>query len=155
MELGYKTILVAVDGSNESERAFRRAAQIAKSNDAKLLLVHIIDGRAIAAVDTYTFDSPLTDNDPTVFIKYENHARELLEKYKKEAEDAGLKDVNYYLQNGYPKELITDIANDNKVDLVVCGATGLNAFERLLIGSVSEYITRHVKCDVLLVRSQE
>ena len=33
------------------------------------------------------------------------------------------------------------------------GATGLNAVERLFIGSVSEYVIRHAPCDVLIVRT--
>ncbi len=33
------------------------------------------------------------------------------------------------------------------------GATGLNAVERLLIGSVTEYVTRTADCDVLVVRT--
>ena len=33
------------------------------------------------------------------------------------------------------------------------GATGLNAVERLLIGSVTEYVTRVADCDVLVVRT--
>ncbi len=33
------------------------------------------------------------------------------------------------------------------------GATGLNAVERLLIGSVTEYVTRTAVCDVLVVRT--
>jgi nucleotide-binding universal stress UspA family protein len=33
------------------------------------------------------------------------------------------------------------------------GATGLNAIERLLIGSVTEYVTRVSKVDTLIVRS--
>ncbi|AKU59378.1 nucleotide-binding protein [Lacticaseibacillus paracasei] len=33
------------------------------------------------------------------------------------------------------------------------GATGLNAVERLLIGSVTEYVTRNALCDVLVVRT--
>ena len=33
------------------------------------------------------------------------------------------------------------------------GATGLNAVERLFIGSVSEYVIRHAICDVLIVRT--
>ena len=37
----------------------------------------------------------------------------------------------------------------------MCGATGLNAVERFLIGSVSEHITRHARCDVLVVRSED
>ncbi|MFR9373884.1 universal stress protein, partial [Streptococcus pneumoniae] len=42
-----------------------------------------------------------------------------------------------------------------EVDLILVGATGLNAFERLLVGSSSEYILRHAKVDLLVVREQE
>ena len=45
------------------------------------------------------------------------------------------------------------IAPDKHVDLIVCGATGLNAVERILIGSVSQHILRYAKCDVLIVRT--
>jgi len=36
--------------------------------------------------------------------------------------------------------------------LIIVGATGLNAVERFLIGSVSESVARYSKCDVLIVR---
>ncbi len=38
---------------------------------------------------------------------------------------------------------------------IMVGATGLNTFERLLIGSSSEYILRHAKVDLLIVRDSE
>ncbi len=38
---------------------------------------------------------------------------------------------------------------------MLLGATGLNAFERLLIGSSSEYIMRHATIDLLIVRDGE
>ncbi|MCP6726407.1 universal stress protein [Klebsiella pneumoniae] len=38
-------------------------------------------------------------------------------------------------------------------DLIMIGATGLNAVERILIGSVTEYVTRMAICDVLVVRT--
>ncbi|WP_143464497.1 universal stress protein, partial [Lactobacillus taiwanensis] len=38
------------------------------------------------------------------------------------------------------------------IDLIILGATGLNAVERLLIGSITEYVTRTAACDVLVVR---
>ena len=37
----------------------------------------------------------------------------------------------------------------------MCGASGLNAVERFMIGSVSEAIVRHASCDVLVVRTEE
>ena len=57
------------------------------------------------------------------------------------------------IEYGSPKiKVPRDIAENFRADLIVCGATGLNAVERFLIGSVSESITRHAKCDVLVVR---
>ena len=40
------------------------------------------------------------------------------------------------------------------VDLIMIGATGLNAIERLLIGSVTEYVTRTANVDTLIVRAK-
>ncbi|MFP9068907.1 universal stress protein, partial [Enterococcus faecalis] len=55
---------------------------------------------------------------------------------------------------GSPKQIIArEIPEDNQVDLIMLGATGLNAVERLFIGSVSEYVIRNAACDVLVVRT--
>ena len=154
MELVYKKILVAVDGSKDAEKAFKKAIQIAKRNDTKLLLAHIIDPRSYTALGVYTYDTPLVAYDPTIVEKYENSARDLLEKYIQEGIEAGIKNLNFVIERGSPKKLISkDIPDKNKVDLIICGATGLNAVERFMVGSVSEYTVRHAKCDVLLVRS--
>jgi len=57
------------------------------------------------------------------------------------------------IEYGSPKVTIAKkLAPNHNVDLIVCGATGLNAVERFFIGSVSESITRYAKCDVLIVR---
>lgn len=45
------------------------------------------------------------------------------------------------------------LPQDHEVDLIMLGATGLNAVERLFIGSVSEYVIRNASCDVLVVRT--
>lgn len=51
-------------------------------------------------------------------------------------------------------EIPKNIAAKYEADLIVVGATGLNAVERLLIGSVSEAIIRHATCDVLIARTR-
>jgi nucleotide-binding universal stress UspA family protein len=43
MGLKYQNILVAIDGSTEADRAFKKGIEIAKRNDATLVLVHVID----------------------------------------------------------------------------------------------------------------
>ncbi len=147
MSLAYNNILVAIDGSKESEKAFQKALAIAKLNDAKLLITHIIDVRTVSPVKIY---------DSTVEERAEIYANELLASHKKEAEDAGLSKVELIIEHGSPKiKIAKEIAPKHDVDLIVCGATGLNAMERLFIGSVSEHITRYAKCNVLVVRSSE
>jgi nucleotide-binding universal stress UspA family protein len=147
MSLKYQNILVAVDGSKEAEWAFQKAIAIAKRNDATLSMIHVIDTRSFAAIESY---------DRTVGERAIRYAEELLEGYKKEAAGKGVTKVNTYVEYGSPKVIIPREANKNiEADLIICGATGLNAVERFLIGSVSEHITRAAHCDVLVVRTEE
>lgn len=81
-------------------------------------------------------------------------AKKTLDKYVEEAQAQGLTNVSYTIEYGAPKTIIArDVPNEMKADLIMIGATGLNAVERLLIGSVTEYVTRTAVCDVLVVRT--
>lgn len=144
----YKSIVVAVDGSSEAKYAFQKSVDIAKSNpEAKLSLVNVIDTRSFAAIEAY---------DRSIAEKAQQFSEDLLEGYKKEAEEAGVNNVNLIIEYGSPKTIITkELSKLVDADLIVCGATGLNAVERFLIGSVSEAIVRSSKCDVLVVRTPE
>ena len=53
MSQQYERIMVAVDGSYESELAFIKGVHVAKRNNAQLLLVHVIDTRALQSVATF------------------------------------------------------------------------------------------------------
>jgi nucleotide-binding universal stress UspA family protein len=147
MNMAYKKILVAVDGSKEAEWAFKKSVEIAKRNEASIILSHIIDVRNLATVEAY---------DRAIMERAEKHAKELLENYKKQALEAGVKEVITDIEYGSPKvKIAKEVAPKYETDLIVCGATGLNAVERFLIGSVSEHITRYAKCDVLVVRTEK
>lgn len=147
MGLKYQNILAAIDGSQEAEWAFKKAIEIAKRNNAKLLLVHVIDTRTFATVEAY---------DRTIAERADQFVTELLENYQKLAINAGVTQVEYVIEFGSPKVKIPkDIAKKNNCDLIVCGATGLNAVERFFIGSVSEHIARYATCDVLIIRTEK
>lgn len=147
MGLTYKNILVAVDGSKEAEWAFKKAIEVAKRNEADLVVAHVIDTRNFATIEAY---------DKTMAERSESYAKELLEEYKQQAEQAGVNNVKIEVEYGSPKVKIPkEIAKKNNIDLIICGATGLNAVERFLIGSVSEHITRYAPCDVLVIRTQK
>lgn len=145
MSLTYKNILVAIDGSKESQKAFNKAIAIAKRNDAKLIIAHVIDTRSFATVEAY---------DRTIAERAERFASDLLNEHKQEATAAGITKIELVTEYGSPKvKIAKDLAPHHNADLIICGATGLNAVERFFIGSVSEHITRYAKCDVLVVRS--
>ncbi|MBS4191598.1 universal stress protein [Bacillus sp. FJAT-49705] len=147
MGMKYSNILVAVDGSTEAEWAFKKSIEVAKRNDARITIAHIIDTRTFATVEAY---------DRTIAERADMFARELMEKYKNEALEAGVSNVEYVIDYGSPKIRIPkDIAKKHSVDLIICGATGMNAVERFLIGSVSENIVRYAPCDVLVIRTNK
>jgi len=140
----YKNIIVAVDGSEAAERAFTKSLDIVKRNNAKLILAHVVDSRTFATAEAY---------DRTIAERAEQYATELLDGYVEKAKNAGITDIERCIEFGSPKvKIAKNIADDFKADLIICGATGMTAVERFLIGSVSESITRHASCDVLVVR---
>ncbi|WP_027107390.1 universal stress protein [Ligilactobacillus ceti] len=143
----YQNILVPVDGSYEAELAFKKAIAVAQRNgsDTTLHLVHIVDTRAFQNISS--FDTEMVE-------QVTETARQTMEGYVKEAKEIGMTNITYSIEYGAPKVLIAkEIPEQQKTDLIVIGATGLNAVERLLIGSVTEYVTRTATCDVLVVRT--
>ena len=137
--------MVAVDGSHESELAFEKGVNVALRNGSRLTIAHVIDTRALQSVSTFDAD---------VYEDLQEDAKKLTAELKEKAQKSGIKYVDIVIEN--PKTLLaTDIPEEHKVDLIMVGATGLNAFERLLVGSSSEYILRHAKVDLLVVRDPE
>lgn len=143
----YRRILVAIDGSFESELAFEKAVNIALRNDATLLLTHIIDTNVLQSVATF---------DNYIYERLEKESQAVLDAYEQQAREKGVSSIKQIIEFGNPKiQLSTEIPDKENVDLIMVGATGMNTFERLMIGSSSEYILRHAKVDLLIVRDKE
>lgn len=146
MRKKYNNIVVAIDGSKESEIAFKRAVNVALQNESKLYLLNVIDKRSYVGLEAY--DSSFSDRAKAITL-------ELLEEYKQRAVESNVQNVEIVIEFGSPKEQIPrKIAPNLGADLIICGATGLNSVEKFIIGSVSENIVRHAKCDVLMVRDE-
>ena len=143
----YHHIQVAVDGSEESKIAFEKAAHIAHQNSASLDIIHVIDTRAFQNVSS--FDSAMVEQ-----VSVDAEAE--MKKYYQQAKEMGVENVKYDVLFGSPKVLIAhDYPKEHDIDLIILGATGLNAVERLLIGSVTEYVSRTAESDVLVVRTNK
>ena len=141
----YEKILVPIDGSKEAKLAFDKAIEVAKRNHAKLVLAHVIDTRSLQTPTG--FEGNFSD-------EIRKQAENLFAEYVEDAKAQNFTDVETVLEYGSPKVVISkQLTKDYGIDLIMMGATGLNAVERLFIGSVSEYVIRNASCDVLVVRT--
>ena len=141
----YSKILVPVDGSNEARLAFEKAIEVAKRNRAQVLIAHIIDTRVLQTPTG--FEGNFNE-------EIQRQTENLFQEYRQYAQEHDFNDIDFVLEYGSPKVFISkNIPKDYQIDLIMMGATGLNAVERLFIGSVSEYVIRNAHCDVLVVRT--
>lgn len=140
----YKNILVPVDGSEQSNHSFRKAVAIAQRNHAKLQMVHVTDTRNVSLTPEFSsLSGPISTEglDYTFLDDLESYAR-----------DAGI-EVERTVTNGNPMTLIAEaFPEEFGSDLIVIGATGKGAITRALVGSVSNYVVKNAKVDVLVVR---
>lgn len=150
----YKRILVAVDGSDAAKLAFKKAVAVTQRNKGSLIIAHVIDERSVVAqqapFDAYgqqhTINFSLTDT--------REAALNTLNAYKDYALKHGIEDVKIVVEFGNPKSALAyDLPKEYDIDLIMMGATGLNAVERFFIGSVSENVLREAISDVLIVRT--
>ena len=135
-----KTIVVAYDGTEASERALERAGDIATAFGASVVVTSVssvMTGASHGGGSVDPTDSP------------EEHDALLTEAQAKLA-GRGI-EAAAVLGVGDPAEAIVQLAEQRNADLIVVGTREPGLFERLLGHSVSAAVQRHARCDVLIV----
>jgi nucleotide-binding universal stress UspA family protein len=137
-----KSILVAVDDSDQSTWALEEAVTWARRTGATVHLLHVID---IAPVLTpeFAFDDSLRH--PALI----DAGKELLNKLSQKVPAALL--GKKLLRDGSAEREIVDTAREQQSDLIVLGTHGRGLLGRFLLGSVAEAVVRHALCPVLTV----
>ena len=79
------------------------------------------------------------------------YAKSILSDGKKKAETEGIQ-VETLMVDGHVVEEILKAARDGDYSLIVIGSRGLSTLKELLMGSVSDGVTKHAPCPVLVVR---
>lgn len=144
----FRRILLASDGSLGSQKAADAAFALAKRFDACLNVLHVFPLSGWVPADEAD-----PDRVPTPAERQESERRRQGVEASVEAA-ATETGVPYHLceSQGHAGEVIVRYAVEEQYDLIVMGSRGLGRFERLLLGSVSNYVGNHASCPVLIVR---
>jgi len=135
-------VLVATDGSEHAMKAVARALELAEKQGAQVTLM------SVGYYERGDFD----EMPPFVSDKLEAEARGALNKAKAAFDAKGIQ-VETVLATGLvPANLIIRKAQDGKFDRIIMGSTGMNALERVLMGSTAAKVAAHAPCEVTIVR---
>jgi nucleotide-binding universal stress UspA family protein len=137
-------ILVPTDSTEHSIRAAKYALSIAKSQDAEIVLVYVVDE---VVIDQFSNETERA----VVEAELKNDGQRSIHYAMGLAEKAGVKATSM-LVRGRPFEQIVNITKSFDIDLVVMGTYGRKAVERILIGSVAERVIEYAPCPVLVVK---
>ncbi|MGE5638628.1 MAG: universal stress protein [Clostridia bacterium] len=153
--MGYKRILVPIDGSSTARLGLREALRLAKGGQgaqrATIQLVHVVDEHYILMAA-----SEVGVQLGSVINDLKAGGRRMLKAAEATVRQAGLPCTTVMLETltGPAAEPIVRQARKWRADLIVIGTHGRRGVRRLLLGSDAEQIVRTSPVPVLLVRSK-
>jgi nucleotide-binding universal stress UspA family protein len=138
----FNRIIVAIDGSEHSNRALSCARELAERFGASLWLVHAYP---------QTSDLRSYDQFGKLIAQRKRAGQSILDKARKILGEINC-EIHEELLEGPEAEAILSVAEIQKVGLILIGTRGLGSLEGILLGSVSRKVTHHASCPVMLVR---
>ncbi|MGZ9129994.1 MAG: universal stress protein [Candidatus Binatia bacterium] len=127
-----KRILCPVDFSVASQEAMTAAEQLAAELKAEIILVHASGAARRSKEEVESADA----------------VRQL---QALRVRSSGVV-IDHVVHPGPPGEVICWLAENRQCDLIVMGTHGRTGLAHLLLGSVAEYVLRHARCPVVIVR---
>jgi nucleotide-binding universal stress UspA family protein len=136
----FKTVLIATDGSSDSERAFALARSLATEADGRLVIVHVTE---IVGGKGGVYPQALDDDEIKVDI--EAKAAEL------RAQGVDAEAMVETIRAGGPAHVIADVAESQGADVIVVGTRGRSPVGELILGSVPVRLLHIAHRPVLVV----
>ena len=144
-DLGYDKGFGALDGSEQQGAVLDRAITAAVTNNAHLVIGHVIDSTALET--TGSFPANLIQSLDEAF------RASIADQVAAAEAEPLVKSVKVVVKAGRIRETLKEEMLDvENPDLVVCGARGLSPIKYALLGSISTFLIRASKKDVLVVK---
>jgi nucleotide-binding universal stress UspA family protein len=138
-------ILMGIDDSKFSGDVVRAIVTQFRAENTEVRVLHVLQPVAPAPPQMAPGYAPELEDQ-------KKQARELVERIANELGSAGFK-VDIAVEIGDIRETIIDSAAEWRADLIVVGSHGQRGIQRFLLGSVAEFVARHAKCSVEIVRT--
>jgi nucleotide-binding universal stress UspA family protein len=135
-------IIVAVDGSEHSDRALHYAKTLAEGFGSIVRLVHAFP---------HTSDLFGYEEYEKLVARRELAGQAVLDRGRQQLGETSA-DVHEELLEGPPAEAILRVAEARRADLIIMGTRGLGGLRGVLLGSVSHKVIQSASCPVLVVR---
>ena len=144
MEMLPTRILLAADGSKDSQLALQTAAGLAGRVGAELHVVYV------ALISPWVLSGRLSD---TEYAKLRQEQEGFLDDIVSRIEAAGGRITEKYFRVGHrADDEIIRLSEELIVDLIIVGSKGQRTLERALMGSDAESVVRHSRYPVMVVR---
>ena len=140
----FARILLATDGSPNSQQAAAVAAQVAKSYDSEVTVMSAIpsiSGKAAPLEGEYY---------SRLINKADDNVDKAAAVFKRSGVSVSEKEIPQ--DRASVVETIVEYASEEKIGLIVMGTRGLGGFRRAAMGSVSSGVSEHAPCATLVVR---
>ena len=147
------SVLVAMDGSEDSFRAVRFLQSLALPRQTKVRLLSVVERLRYPTTAPRAVHGQLVRMLKELEAERRGELDKVLERAAAQLDDK-ITRVTRYTPTGDAAEEIVATANDFDTDLVVLGARGLGGMARVLLGSVSEKVLHHARCPVLIVKER-
>lgn len=142
-------IVVPIDFSDYSKEAFRYALDFARTFDASLLLIYVVE--PVVYPSDFSFGQVAL---PSMDQELRDHSLEQLQKMIQNEVPEGI-DATSMVRSGKPFVEIIKVAKETEADLIIIATHGHSGIEHVLFGSTAEKVVRKAPCAVLSIRSSD
>ena len=145
-----KKIIVAIDGSPQSDKAAEEAVRLAAMSGTKFKS-KLYAVMVLPSMKTPSFTDFFPDKPETEMPGWQEKRDRLFYVVEKAATEAEV-DLESLVIYGDPAEELILMAEEKHCDVIVVGSSGKGRVKRTLLGSVSTKVSLHAHCSVYIVR---
>ena len=138
----YKRILVAIDLSDDALIVLKKAAAIANSNKASLVVLHVIEPMTLSYGANINLEMTSFENELVFNVK--KRLNEICEK-------TGVIEASQRIVQGVPEKEVHSLSRELSIDLIITGNHGRHGLS-LILGSTSTAILHGAPCDVFTIK---